>query len=148
MWWTPPSDIEGVVPTGLAYEPSNNAILVTDSEQNTVYRLGISDTGASDGVGTLLYRYTQQVNFPSFTGITVAPDGTIYIAALAQNGVVRLEDDDITYIAGNFRGANDVAAAPDGRLYVANFDARALVVPLVRPQLPFAIGVIEINTES
>lgn len=145
LWWVPPADIEGIVPTGLAYDVVNNAILVTDSEQNTVYRVAISETGGSQGAGDLLFHYTEEVNYPSFTGITVMPDGDIYIAALGQNGIVRLENGTITYVAGNFRGLNDVAAAPDGKIYAANFDARALVVPLIQPQLPFGIDVLTLT---
>lgn len=148
LWWVPPADVAGVIPTGLAYDPVHDAILVTDSEQNTVYRVSIRPDGGADGTGELLYRYTGARNLPSFTGITVAADGTVYIAALGQNGVVRLDGGDITYIAGLFRGVNDVAVGPDGRLYAANFDSRGLVVPLVQPQLPFAIDVIEFDTSA
>lgn len=143
LWWVPPPDIEGIVPTGLAYEPANNAIIVTDSEKNTIYRVAIGENGGA-GTAELIYQHdpNDTTTMPSFTGVTVAPDGDIYAAALSQNGLVRVADGQISYIVGAFRGINDVAAAPDGRLYIANFDSRALILPLMQPQLPFAIDVI------
>lgn len=149
LWWVPPAEIEGVVPTGLAYEPANDAILVTDSEKNTIYRIAISENGGA-GEAELIYQHdaSDTTTIPSFTGITVAPDGAIYAAALVQNGLVRVADGQIAYIVGTFRGINDVAAAPDGTLYAANFDSRSLVLPLVQPQLPFGIDVITFDGES
>ena len=48
-------------------------------------------------------------------------------------------------IAGHFRGASDVEFAAPNRLYVTNFDQSSIVLPIVRPQLPFAIDVIELS---
>lgn len=136
VWWIPTE--ENVLPTGLAFDSANNAILITDPEVNIVYRVPVSDSNA----GEIMYRYPDTTNYPGFDGLTVTPSGEIYIAALGQFGVVRLINGEIEYIAGTFRGASDVAAAPDGRLYVTNFDSAALVIPGVQPQLPFAIDVI------
>lgn len=142
QWWQP--DEDNVIPTGLAYDPLNNAIIVTDLAQHSIYRVSVDS-----GTGDLIYRYSSGTTPPGFDGVTVAPDGTIYAAALEQNGIVTLREGDtfdtseIVYIAGNFRGSSDVAIAPDGtRLYVTNFDSASLVAPGVRPQLPFALDVI------
>ncbi len=140
LWWSSPQE-QGATeyaPTGLAYDLSNNTILVTDSSLNIIYRVSI------DGATTeTLYRYVGQDNQPVFDGITVTPDGTIYVAALAQDGVVRLDGTAITYIAGLFRGSSDVDYNPiNGRLYVSNFDSGALVVPGLSPHLPFTIDEI------
>lgn len=137
-WWTP--EEETVVPTGLAFDAANNAIVVTDFALNTVYRVPV-DGGEAQAV----YRYTDSTNPPSFDGVTAAPDGILYVAALEQNGIVTFRDGEMVYLAGNFRGGNDVAIAPDGRLYVTNFDSTSLVVPGVRPQLPFALDVVTIS---
>lgn len=149
LWWVPPPDIEGVVPTGLAYEPANNAILITDSEKNTIYRVPIAESGGA-GDAELIYQHDldDTTTTPSLTGITVAPDGTVYAAALSQNGLVRIINGEMHYIVGTFRGINDVTAAPDGKLYVANFDSRALILPLMQPQLPFAIDVVSVDSEQ
>ncbi|MCS7070107.1 MAG: hypothetical protein NZM00_01265, partial [Anaerolinea sp.] len=93
----------------------------------------------------VIYRHGERANPPGFDGITVTNDGTIYTAALGQNGIARVDDGDLDYIAGMFRGASDVAFAPPNRLYVTNFDQAALVLPLIQPQLPFAIDVIELS---
>jgi sugar lactone lactonase YvrE len=154
LWWLSPAP-EGATPsgegdetplatpTGLAYEPATNSLLVTDSEQNTIHRVPITPEGGA-GEAALVYRHdpAQAATAPSFTGIAVAPDGAIYAAALGQNGLVQVDAGRITYIAGNFRGINDVTAGADGALYAANFDSRGLVVPLIRPQLPFGIDII------
>jgi serine/threonine protein kinase, bacterial len=137
-WWFVGENEVGTLPTGLAFDAANNAILITDSELNRVYRVGV-DSGYP---GEIIYSFSSVVNHPGFDGLTVAPDGQIYIAALSQNGIVRFKEGEISYIAGTFRGSSDVAAAPDGRLYVANFDSAALVLPGVQPQLPFGIDVI------
>jgi hypothetical protein len=137
-WWS--SDEEEVVPTGLAYDAANNAVIVTDFSLNTVSRIPVEGGEAEE-----VYRYTATENLPSFDGVAAAPDGTLYVAALEQNGIVTFQDGEMVYLAGNFRGGNDVAIAPDGRLYVTNFDSRSLVVPGVRPQLPFALDLVTIN---
>lgn len=138
-WWNVPASdarAQDVVPTGLAYNPVTNSLIVTDSEANTLYSINLDD-----GSTRILYRYPGTRDAPSFDGVTVTPDGTIYVAALAESQVGMLQDGQIVYIAGGFRGASDVSYH-NGRLFVANFDSRALVDPTRRPQLPFALDVI------
>lgn len=121
--------------TGLAYDPAHDALLVTDPEVNEIYRVSLSD-----GTTEILYSHGGREFPPGFDGITVAPDGAIYVAALGQNGVARAGDGELDFIAGLFRGASDVEWS-NGRLYVTNFDQASLVLPL-RPSLPFAIDAI------
>lgn len=126
-------------PTGLAYDPLHEAVLVTDSGENRVYRLPLSG-----GSGQLVYSHPVNDATPDFTGIAIGDDGTIYIAALG-GGVLAIPatgGDTFTTLAINFRGARDVGYY-DGRLFVTNFDSASLVSPLMSPQLPFAIDVIE-----
>lgn len=135
-FWTPPD--ETALPTGIAYEPLTDSLLVTDTELNLVYRVPLDGSPATE-----IYRYTSAITPPTLDGVAVAPDGTIYLTALEQNGVVTLRDGDIAYIAGNFRGPSDLEFSPDGtRLYVTNFDSTALVMPGINPMLPFALDVI------
>jgi len=145
-WWTPPTleGIDAYEPTGLAYDAANDAIVVTDPLANTIYRVPVES-----GEAELLYQHGDRQFPPGFDGVTVAADGTIYVAALAQNGVVELRDGELVYIAGNFRGASDVDLAPDGRhLYVTNFDQSSIGqryqfgATITQPQLPFALDVI------
>lgn len=141
LWWKPPV-LEGVdryEPTGLAYDATQQSLIITDGIANTIYRVALADASA-----TLLYQHGERPDAPGFDGVTVLPDGTIYAAALEQNGIVRVEDEKISYIAGLFRGASDVDAAPDGsRLYITNFDSFSLAVPGTTPRLPFALDVIQ-----
>jgi DNA-binding beta-propeller fold protein YncE len=137
LWWHSLT-LEGATeyaPTGLAYDAATDTILITDSSLNIVYRVSM------DGANTeILYQHGDRPNPPVFDGITAAPDGTIYVAALSQDGIARLDGDELTYIAGLFRGPSDVVYDPlNGRLYVTNFDSGALVVPGLSPRLPFTI---------
>lgn len=134
LWWRPTEP--GAMPSGLAYDPFNDALIITDSEQNRVYRVRIADRAEE-----VLYAHTGP-NPPGFDGVTVTPDGALMIAAIDQAGIVTLEDGAIRYIVGTIRGASDVASAPDGRLYLTNFDSRSLVLPGVSAQLPFALDVV------
>jgi sugar lactone lactonase YvrE len=143
VFWVPPS-VETTARravTGLAYDPVRDALIITDPEVHEVYRMPIAG-GASETI----YRHGERPDAPGFDGVTVSPDGVIYIAALAQNGIAILnEDGGLDYIAGLFRGSSDVAWAAPNRLYVANFDQSSLVIPIVDPQLPFALDVIELS---
>jgi sugar lactone lactonase YvrE len=142
VWWVPPAPAEGTTNsiTGLAYDPTRDAIVVTDPEANKVYRIAIAD-----GSVETVYQHGSRANPPGFDGATVAPDGTLYVAALGQNGIAIVNNGDLDYIAGLFRGASDVEYAAPNRLYVTNFDQTSIVVPIVEPQLPFALDVIELN---
>lgn len=141
-WWRPlaeESERQRAI-TGLAYEPLEDALLVTDPEMNEIYRVMIR----GDATETL-YTHGEREFPPGFDGITVSTDGTIYVAALGQNGIARVEDGDLDYVAGRFRGASDVDYA-NGRLFVTNFDQTSLVIPLYNPSLPFAIDVVELGS--
>jgi DNA-binding beta-propeller fold protein YncE len=143
VWWTSPAQASGSThpaATGLAYDSTRDAIIVTDPEFNTIYRVKISD-----GSTETLYNHGNQPDAPGFDGATVTPDGTLYVAALAQNGIVKVADGKIEYIAGMFRGPSDVAFAAPNKLYVTNFDQTSIVIPVVHPQLPFALDVVELG---
>jgi sugar lactone lactonase YvrE len=140
VWWTPPEPTGQTrpAPTGLAYDAVTDAIIITDSNLNTIDRVPL--TGGST---ERLYQHRGTEFVPGLDGVTVGPDGTIYAAALGQNGLVRLADGELEYLVGVFRGIADVAYF-ENRIYAANFDSFSLVVPLVRPRLPFALDVIEL----
>lgn len=142
VWWIPPANDEEARPalTGLAYDATTDSLLITEPELNRIYRVGIA-SGASE----VLYQHGERANPPGFDGITVTDDGTIYAAALGQNGIALVNDGDLDYVAGLFRGAADVVFAPPNRLYVVNFDQASLVLPLLQPQLPFAVDVVELS---
>ena len=140
LWWPPASSTDVITnsaPTGLAYDPGSDSLIITDSQLNSIQQVEIAT-----GNTTLLYWHGNRDFAPGFDGVTVDDDGQIYVAAMAQNGLALLKDGELDYIAGVFRGISDVAY--DGqRLFAANFDSFSLVVNLVRPQLPFALDVIE-----
>lgn len=144
VWWVAPTAASAGQPrtflTGIAYDPAHDALLITDPETSTIYRAALSD-----GATEVVYRHGNRPFPPEFDGLTVAPDGTIFAAAFGQNGVARVDGNELLYIAGLFRGSSDVERAADGRLIVTNFDQSALVIPMIQPQLPFALDVIELG---
>lgn len=143
-WWTA-GILSGAArdarpePTGLAYDPLIDAILVADAGMSAIYRIPTA-TGESE----LIYQHTGAQEAPQFDGLTIAPDGTIYAAALGLNRVARIVDGELEYLAGGFRGGSDLVYNPvDGGLYVTNFDSASLVAPAVyERRLPFALDVI------
>lgn len=142
LWWAPSA--AGGSPrsaiTGLAYDTARDSLIVTDPETNRIYRIAIAGKQTE-----VIYDHGTRPNAPGFDGAAVGPDGTLYVAAFGQNGIAIVQDNDLDYIAGLFRGSSDVEYAYPNRLYVANFDQTSLVLPLVHPQLPFALDVIELN---
>lgn len=125
------------LPTGITFDAQTNAFYVTDSDANTIVRVP-----RSGGAPSLVFRSTDTRFLPAFDGIAIGGDGAIYVTALEQKGLVRIQNDELVYIAGNFRGPSDIAFTPDGRLIVANFDSLALAQANIRPQLPFGLDVV------
>jgi sugar lactone lactonase YvrE len=144
VWWVAPAssdpDQARASLTGIAYDAARQAIVITDPETNRIYRVALAD-----GATEIIYDHGTRSYKPGFDGATVLPDGTLFVAVLGQNGIARVDGNELLYVAGLFRGASDVEAGADGRLYVPNFDQSALVIPLVEPQLPFAIDAIELG---
>lgn len=145
-WWKPPT-LDGVTtyePTGLAYNPVSQSIIVTDGPNNTVYSVAVADASS-----TLLYRHGERPNPPFFDGVTVTPAGVIYVSALDQNGVAQLDGDNLSYVAGLFRIPSDVDySVTANKLYVTNFDSSSLVVAGSTPRLPFTIDEVDLNPPS
>ncbi|GAB4522655.1 MAG: hypothetical protein OHK0046_35530 [Anaerolineae bacterium] len=140
MWWqVPGGNAEETLPTGIAYDPSTGTVLISEFSRSAVYRVGL------DG-STIEELYSANNDGPGFDGLAVAPDGTVYVAALGSRTVERLTDDLPQILASGFRGVSDVAYA-GGRLIATNFDQRSLVVPGITPQLPFALDVINLPAE-
>ncbi len=149
LWWTVPEDDtrrNDVIPAGLDYDAPTDTILLTDAGADTLYRITI------DGeMSEIIYRYPEDApedERPVLYGVSIAPDGEIYLAAFRpdeSNGVLRLvttdDANDIEYVANNFRGSSDVLFL-DERVYVTNFDSQSLVLPGVDPQVPFTIDVV------
>jgi len=154
VWWVPPvpdAPADGSTPprrglTGLAYDVTRNALIITDPELNEIFRVSLADNTTER-----LYHHEGVERPPGFDGATVSADGTLYVATLGTNGVAVIRDGTLEYLAGIFRGASDVAFAAPNRLYVTNFDQASLapiVLTLFAPQLPFALDVIELGVPA
>lgn len=139
-WWLAPCNKQCEI-TGIAYDRANDALLIADPAAEAVYRVKITDGSAGDSA--TLIRAAEEKSDYGFDGIALSPSGNIYLALLNWNRVAGLEAGELVMLAKDFRGASDIAydAARD-RLYVTNWNQFGLAFG-TRPQLPFAIDVIE-----
>lgn len=129
-------------PTGLAYDRANDDILFTDGALDSAHRIGGLDLQSSSY--ERIYSAEDDPDY-GFDGITVSPDGDIYIALLNWNRVARLDAGELVMLAKDFRGASDVAYDPArDRLYATNWNQFGLAFG-TSPQLPFAIDVIHLS---
>ena len=142
IWWRPPPDANtpDPDPIGLAYDAARDALLISEPIGGRIYRVPVaSDDPPADT--EILYEHGDAPLSPGFDGLTVTPDGEIYLAALGQNQLLRLRAGKLEVIAAGFRGISDVAHS-DGRLYATNWDQVSIVSQLVPARLPFAIDEI------
>ena len=145
IFWRPSAGVEAA-PTGLAYDARRDAMLISDSAQDAVYRVpagAVDPAAAMDATETLFNDEARQGY--GFDGIDVTPAGDIYLALLAWNRAARLDKGELLMLARDFRGASDlVYDAARGRLIVTNWNQFSLGFGTL-PQLPFALDVIELS---
>lgn len=145
IFWRPPAGVEAA-PTGLAYDARRNAILISDSAQDALYRVPASASDLATAIGLTETLFDDQGrNGYGFDGVDVTPAGEIYLALLAWNRAARLEQGELVLLARDFRGASDlVVDAARERLIVTNWNQFSLGFG-TRPQLPFALDAIELD---
>lgn len=151
-WWVPQpvEGARGYEPTGLAYDPNAHVLYISDGFLDILYRVPINDDGSADET-TVLFdrRFGNEPTAPGFNGLTVTEEGVVYVAGLGNNKVGKYDPNAgiMTYLAGNYRGAADVAYDfLTQRLFVANWDQRSLLPEVIfliavelDPHLPFSI---------
>ncbi len=144
IFWRPPAG-EEAAPTGLAYDSQRNAILVSDSARDALYRVPASASELATAIDLTETLFNDEARQGyGFDGIDVTPAGDIYLALLAWNRAARLEQGELVMLARDFRGASDlVYDAARERLIVTNWNQFSLGFG-TRPQLPFALDVIEL----
>ena len=144
-WWNAPCS-ERCEITGIAYDRENDALLIADPAAEAVYRVNITDDSAGESVA-LIGGASQKSDY-GFDGIALSPGGDVYLAMLNWNRVARLEAGELVMLAKDFRGASDIAYdAGRERLFVTNWNQFGLAFG-TRPQLPFAIDVIDLSPDS
>ena len=144
VWWQPPND--EAAPTGLAYDSAGNAILITDSAQDVIYRVPAEAADLSETLRKTetLYQDDREQGY-GLDGIAASPQGDVYVALLAWNRVARLDGGELTMLAGDFRGASDLVYDPSqDTLFVTNWNQFSLGFG-TRPQLPFALDAIDLS---
>lgn len=141
LWWSADCPVD-CAPTGLAWDHANDALLVADSERDAILRIDASSGAAGDV--SRIYIDRDDSGF-GLDGITMTATGEVYVTLLAWNRVARLENGELVELAKDFRGASDIAYdAVSERLYVANWNQFSLGFG-TRPQLPFALDVIDLS---
>ena len=141
-WWHLPCR-DGCEATGLAYDADSDALLVADAKAGAIYRLDLTDERPANIQS--LYHESGGDKDHGFDGITIAPNGQIYLALLNSNRVARLANGALTMLARDFRGSSDLVHDPArNRLIVTNWNQFSLGFG-TRPHLPFALDVIELD---
>ncbi len=150
IWWQSPDESYQIA--GLAYNPASDSLLMSDVARNAVYEIPLNAADAEQARETVFINEELET-FPAFNGLTVADDGTIYIAAFDINEIWQIipGTNEHTVLTGNYRGSSDVAYdSANNRLYVNNWD-QSWLIPItlvimqvdVPPRLPFSVDVIE-----
>lgn len=145
VFWRPPAGVEAA-PTGLAYDAGRDAVLISDSAQDALYRVpaGASDLAEAIDAAETLFNDEGRQGY-GFDGVDVTPDGQIYLALLAWNRAARLGDGELQMLARDFRGASDlVYDGARNRLIVTNWNQFSLGFG-TRPQLPFALDAVALE---
>ncbi len=146
FWQLPCS--ETCAATGLAYDAAHDALLITDSEQDSVFRVAVSDAADEGARRAERLFFDEADSGYGMDGITATADGKIFIALLAWNRVAQLQDGELVMLARDFRGASDVAYDADAnRLFVSNWNQFSLGFG-TRPQLPFALDLIDLSSAA
>jgi sugar lactone lactonase YvrE len=144
-WWELPGSGGDPRPTGLAYDPATDDMIVADTAAGAIYRLDFSP----ERTPVLLARLYAQDD-RDLDGLTVDDLGRVIFTILDTNKVARLEPDGtLTVLAEDFRQPSDVGYL-NGAVYVTNFDSFSLaplVGLLIDPSLPFTVDVIELPAE-
>ncbi len=153
-WWAAAAvGNDSALPTGIAYDPTHNAMIIADAGTGTIYRVSIDDKGLASNP-LVLYRQAGA----DIKAVTVNDQGQVLMAVWAHdNGQIsRLEaDGTITTLADGFR-APSALVQRGSKVYVVNSDLLGLVPPLffglvespVRAKPPFTIDVVDLGTSG
>ena len=150
IWWEAPDASSQIA--GLAYNPVNDALLISDATRTAIYEIPVNAEDR-ESAREIVYINETPDPFPAFNGLTVADDGTIYVAAFDLNEIWQIipGTNEHIVLAGNYRGSSDVAYdSANNRLYVNNWD-QSWLIPItlvimqvdVPPRLPFSVDMIE-----
>ena len=145
MFWRPRDS--SAAPTGLAYDSASHALLVTDSANDSIFRVPLDapDLDAAISGAEMIFGDADKREY-GLDGIDIAPDGAIYVTLLNWNRVAKLANGALVMLARDFRGSSDVAIDDArGRLYVSNWNQFSLGFG-TRPQLPFALDVLRLDS--
>lgn len=147
-WWELPDvNDNDARPTGLAYDPLTDTLLVTDTESGSVYRIGF-DAERNPLEEQILFRNNDR----ELDGLTLDDQGRVFLTLFDVNKIAILEPDgNLNILAEDFREPSDIAYL-DGVLYVTNFDSLSLtplIGWLIDPSLPFTVSVVTLpSTEG
>lgn len=146
-WWELP-EVDDLTPrpTGLEYDPINDALIIADTASGTIYRVSFDQDRQPLNPPQVIY----QNNDRDLDGLTITDDGEVIFTMFNVNKVARLVDQSGFVIAEEFREPSDVAFLND-RIFVTNFDGVGLAPIIgffVSPSLPFTVDVITLPEET
>jgi DNA-binding beta-propeller fold protein YncE len=116
-------------PQGVAFDPTNNTLVVADSGNNRIQRFKILATSKGMWLATYGSKGSGAGQFGTPTGIDVAPDGTIWVADTQNNRIQKRNPQNgnwTTYSTANglalgFKSPWGVTVDPsDGSIWVAD----------------------------
>ncbi|MCI0708570.1 MAG: SMP-30/gluconolactonase/LRE family protein [Chloroflexi bacterium] len=146
-WWELPEvDNKTPRPTGLEYDPINDALIIADTASGTIYRVPFAAEREPLEPHQVIYQDSER----ELDGLTITEDGEIIFTMFNVNKVARLMDQSGFVIAEEFREPSDVAYLND-HIYVTNFDGVGLAPIIgffVSPSLPFTVDVITMPEET
>jgi DNA-binding beta-propeller fold protein YncE len=124
-----------VFPQGVAFDPTDGTLLVSDSGNNRIQRFKILASGKGSWIASYGSAGTAPGQFATPTGIDVAADGTIWVAD-TQNDRIQKRNPATgawtayTAAAGDaatFKSPWGVSVAPGGEIWVADTNQDRLV---------------------
>ena len=143
LWWDmPETDDQEPLPTGIIYDPVNDALIIAETNSGTIFRVKFDNERQPLMPQEVIYQNDDR----ELDGLTFDGQGHVVVSLMSAHKIARIVDGQALVIAEDFRQPSGIAYL-DNALYVANLDGVALA-PLigffVSPSLPFTVDVIEL----
>ena len=142
-WWTmPETNNQEPLPTGIAYDPLNDALLIAETHSGTIFRVKFD----SDRQPLMPQEVIYQNNERELDGLTLDGEGNVVVSLVNVHKIARIVDGQALIIAENFRQPSGIVYL-ENTIYVANFDGVSLAPVInffISPSLPFTLDAIEL----
>lgn len=132
-------------PSAIAMGSDGN-LYVADSLQHRIRKIALETGEISTVAGTGEASFSGDLGDPAYatlnkpTGITIAADGTMFIADSFNNRIRRIRDGVITTVAEGLNYPTGVAVAADGSVYISNYSANQIAKLSTSGEVTVAVG--------